>query len=141
MRVVLDTNVLVSALAFPGSKPDQVLALVRRNALQLFVSPFILSELDRVLRVKFKFSARQAAERVAFIRSIATVVAPSESVAVVTAKQDDNRILECALAARADFLVTGDRAHLLPLGAFRGTRIVTPGEILELVEGTAQGRD
>ena len=92
MRVVLDTNVLVSALAFPGSKPDQVLALVRRNALQLFVSPFILSELDRVLRVKFKFSARQAAERVAFIRSIAT-------------------------------------------------RIVTPGEILELVEGTAQGRD
>jgi putative PIN family toxin of toxin-antitoxin system len=50
VRVVLDTNVLVSALAFPGSKPDQVLALVRRNTLQLFVSPFILSELDRVLR-------------------------------------------------------------------------------------------
>ena len=141
MRVVLDTNVLVSALAFPGSKPDQVLALVRRNTLQLFVSPFILSELDRVLRVKFKFGVRQAAERVAFIRSIATVIVPSESVSVVTAKQDDNRILECALAARADFLVTGDRAHLLPLGSFRGTRIVTPRQMLELVEGTAQGPD
>jgi predicted nucleic acid-binding protein len=91
--------------------------------------------------VKFKFGVRQAAERVAFIRSIATVIVPSESVSVVTAKQDDNRILECALAARADFLVTGDRAHLLPLGSFRGTRIVTPREMLELVEGTAQGPD
>ncbi len=133
MRVVLDTNVLVSAFAFPGSKPDQVLALVRRGALQLFVSPFILSELDRVLRLKFRFRGRQAAERVAFIRSVATVVRPTETVAVVAAKEEDNRILECALAAAADFLVTGDRAHLLPLRSFRGTRIVTPAEMLELV--------
>ena len=49
MRLVLDTNVLLSALAFPGSKPDQVLQRVRRGNVELFLSPFILAELERVL--------------------------------------------------------------------------------------------
>ncbi len=56
MRIVLDTNVLISALAFPGSKPDQILSRIRRRASELFISPFILSELDRVLREKFRFT-------------------------------------------------------------------------------------
>lgn len=50
MRVPLDTNVLVSAFTFPGSKPDQILLRIRRGEIELFISPFILSELDRVLR-------------------------------------------------------------------------------------------
>ena len=132
MRVVLDTNVLLSALAFPDSKPDHVLQSVRRGEVELFVSAFILVELERILRDKFRFTKRQTDERMNVIRRLATLVEPTERIALVTAKDDDNRILECALAARADYLVTGDKEHLLPLWSIGTTRIVTPAALLEL---------
>lgn len=133
MRVVLDTNVLVSALAFPGSKPDQILSRIRRGEIDLFISPFILSELDRVLQEKFRHTKNEAEDRVSAISAIAQLVQPTGQVKVIQAKDDDNRILECATAARADFLITGDKEHLLPLGSFQGTRIVTPADFLDLL--------
>lgn len=133
MRVVLDTNVLLSALVFPGSKPDQVLQRVRRGDVELFLSPFILGELERILLEKFRFTKQQTAERVNAIRRIATLVEPTERVALVVAKDDDNRILECALVARAEYLVTGDKEHLLPLRSFGMTEIVTPAAFLDVV--------
>jgi len=132
MRIVLDTNVLISALAFPGSKPDQILYRIRRGETELFISPFILSELDRVLREKFRFTKKEADVRVHAIRAIAHVITPTERITVVTANDDDNRILECIAAAQAEFLVTGDKEHLLPLGSYRGTKIVTPAQFLDL---------
>jgi putative PIN family toxin of toxin-antitoxin system len=132
MRIVLDTNVLISALAFPGSQPDQILYRIRRGETELFISPFILSELDRVLREKFRFTKKEADVRVNAIRAIAHVITPTERITVVTANDDDNRILECVAAAQAEFLVTGDKEHLLPLGSYRGTKIVTPAQFLDL---------
>lgn len=134
MRIVLDTNVLISALAFPESKPDQILACIRRGACELFISPFILSELDRVLREKFRFTNKETDVRVDAIRAVAHVVAPTERIAVVTANDDDNRILECAAAAHAELLVTGDKEHLLPIGSYHGTKIVTPAQYLDLLK-------
>lgn len=134
MRIVLDTNVLISALAFPQSKPDQILTCIRRGAYELFISPFILSELDRVLREKFRFTNKETDVRVDAIRAIAHVVASTERIAVVTANDDDNRILECAAAAQAEFLVTGDKEHLLPLEFYHGTKIVTPAQYLDLLK-------
>ena len=131
MRVVLDTNVLLSALVFPGSKPDQVLQRVRGGEVELFLSSFILPELERVLRDKFRFTKRQADERVTVSRRMATLVEPTEQIALVVAKDDDNRILECAVAAHADYLVTGDKEHLLPLRASGATQIVSPAAFLE----------
>lgn len=133
MRVVLDTNVLISALAFPGSKPDEILSLVRRRRLELFVSPFIISELQHVLMVKFHFGTREARVRTKAIQSLARVVEPTEHICLITAKDDDNRILECAAAAQAEFLVTGDKAHLLPLGSYRNIRILSPAQFLDLM--------
>jgi putative PIN family toxin of toxin-antitoxin system len=132
MRLVLDTNVLLSALAFPGSKPDQVLQRIRRGEVELFLSSFILTELERILRDKLRFTKRQTDERVAVIRRMATLVEPTERIALVAAKDDDNRILECAVAARADYLVTGDKEHLLPLRSIGGIQIVTAATFLEL---------
>ncbi len=100
MRVVLDTNVLISALAFPGSKPDQILSRIRRGEIDLFISSFILSELDRVLREKFRLTKKEAQDRVNAVSSIAHLVEPTERIQVVTAKDDDNRILECAIEAQ-----------------------------------------
>ena len=132
MRVVLDTNVLLSALAVPGSKPDLVLQRVRRGEVALFLSAFIPAELERILRDTFRFTTRQTDERVAVIRRMATLVEPTERIALVVAKDDDNRILECAVAAHADYLVTGDKEHLLPLRSIGATQIVTPAAFLEL---------
>ncbi len=134
MRIVLDTNVLISALAFPNSKPDQILSCVRRREVELFTSTFILAELDRILREKFGFSVRDATVRVRLIRSLARLVEPTERDSVVTAKDDDNRIIECALAAQADYLVTGDKKHLLPLKTHRDIKIVSPAQFLDLLE-------
>ena len=131
MRVVLDTNVLLSALAFPGSKPDQILRRVRHGEVELFLSDFILAELERILRDKFRFTTRQTDDRLTAIRRMATLVVPKERIALVAAKDDDNRILECAVAAHADYLVTGDKEHLLPLRSIGATQIVTPAAFLE----------
>lgn len=133
MRIVLDTNVLISALAFPGSKPDLILRRVRRREMDLFVSPFILSELDRVLRRKFRFGKKEADAQVAAIRRTAHLANPTDRIRLVTAKDEDNRILECALAAQADFLVTGDKTHLIPLRSFGRTKIVSPAQFLDLL--------
>jgi uncharacterized protein len=132
MRIVLDTNVLLSALAFPGSKPDQVLRCVRRGEADLFLSPFILAELERVLREKFRFSKQQTDDRVATIRRMASMLEPPERIALAVAKDDDNRILECALAAQAEYLVTGDTKHLLPLRSIGTIQILAPAAFLDL---------
>ena len=131
MRVVLDTNVLLSALAFPGSKPDQILLRDRHGEIEFFLSDFIVAELERILRDKFRFTTRQTDDRVSAIRRMATLVVPKERIALVAAKDDDNRILECAVAAHADYLVTGDKEHLLPLRSIGATQIVTPAAFLE----------
>jgi predicted nucleic acid-binding protein len=83
------------------------------------------------LRDKFRFTQRETDERMRVIRGMATVVEPTERIGVVAAKDDDNRILECAVAARADYLVTGDKEHLLPLRSIGTTQIVTPAAFLE----------
>jgi putative PIN family toxin of toxin-antitoxin system len=133
MRLVLDTNVFISALVFPGSRPDQLLQRIRRGEFSLFVSPFILDELDRVLREKFRYGKREAAALTDAICGMATCVRPTERMQIVSANDDDNRILECALAADADYLVTGDKEHLLPLQSLGRTQIVTPAQFLDLL--------
>lgn len=64
------------------------------------------------------------------MRAISHLVVPAFTLAVITAKESDNWILECAVAGGADLIVTGDRKHLLPLGNYRGIAIVTPADFL-----------
>jgi putative PIN family toxin of toxin-antitoxin system len=124
-RVVADTNVYVSALHF-GGFADDILALERPGALEVFVSPAILTEVERVLVRKFSWSPARAGEAVAAIRRFATMVRPTERLALVEAH---NRILECAVAAVADAVVTGGQ-DLLRLKRFRDIVMVSPREFL-----------
>ncbi len=133
MRVVLDTNVLISALAFPGSKPDQILGRVRRRELQLILSPFILDETQRILVRKLGLALAAATALIRDLTNLADVVHPTKQLHLITAQDDDNRILECAVEGKADILVTGDRAHLLPLQSVGKTRILSPADFLGLI--------
>lgn len=130
-RAVVDTNVIVSGLNF-GGKPREVLDLVRAGGIQLCVSPFILEELGTVLREDFGWSRQLVAEAVERLKDRAILVEPQERVHVVKTKDDDNRILECAVAADARFIITGDKRHLLPLRRYREIKIVSPDEFLRL---------
>lgn len=130
MRVVIDTNVLVSALLF-GGNPSKVVELAKEGALELFLSPFILEELKDKLTRKFAFSNQDAIEACSDLEMMARMVHPHQKINVIKRKDSDNRILECSIAAEADILVTGDLQDIRPLGHFHGTEILTPKEFLD----------
>jgi predicted nucleic acid-binding protein len=87
-----------------------------------------------VLCKKFRWAPADAKEIRAEIERFANVITPSESLTVVKADPDDDKIVECAAAARSDYIVTGDK-HLLMLGSYRGTRIAKAAEFLALYPG------
>ncbi|MYB40365.1 putative toxin-antitoxin system toxin component, PIN family [Candidatus Saccharibacteria bacterium] len=128
MRVVLDTNVVISALNFPGNE-RMVLELALRGRFELFLSWFILGEVSGVLTRKFGWSQEQVIRAISVLQNAATVIEPPRLEEIIEGGHADNRILECA-AANADYLVTGERWHLLPLGEHRGTIIVNAPRFL-----------
>jgi len=132
-RVVFDTNVYISIFAFPEKPLGSLLDLGIVGAIDLFVCPSILEEFRRVVESKFRFNEEQIDFFEDRIFEAAKLVHPSERVAVIKRHEEDNRILECAVAAGADYLVSGDRRHLVPLKRFRGTTIVQPAEFLRLL--------
>jgi len=129
LKVVVDTNVLISALIF-GGNPDEVLKLARFGEVELYLSEFILQETTRVLRTKFHWSKEETGEAIDFLRTFSTIVTPQEILTVIRGDESDNRILECAQEAMADFLVTGDTRHLQPLKQYGNIKIVSPSAFL-----------
>ena len=98
---------------------------VRRGVVELHASSFILGEVGRILADKFGWERDRAERAVAQIRRVAgRIHEPAESIRVIEDDLTDNRIFECALAAEAQLIVTGDKKHLLPLGSFREVSIV-----------------
>lgn len=136
MLVVLDTNVIISALHFPRSRLAKILTLIQTGQVDLALSPFILDEVEGVLVHKMGWTKERVKEARETLRSLATVIVdPKESISVVKDNEADNRILECAVEAGAEFLVTGDKEHLLPLETFRGVKIVSPAGFLDICGG------
>ena len=129
MRVVLDTNVIISALNFPGNE-RMVLELALWGRFELVLSWFILGEVAGVLTRKFAWDQERTAQAIRTLENAATVIEPPRLEEVIEGSHADNRVLECAVAASADYLVTGDRRHLLPIGGHRGTTIVNAPRFL-----------
>jgi putative PIN family toxin of toxin-antitoxin system len=137
MRVVFDTNVLISALAFPGGAPTDVFMLACTHHVQAFASPAILAEFAGVLRRKLGLSEDQVAALVGDVTDACRLVVPRTCVEQIHSHPADNRVLELALEAEADYVVTGDMRHVRPLDQWRGIRIRTPREFLDEVTGTS----
>ncbi|MGA2168425.1 MAG: putative toxin-antitoxin system toxin component, PIN family [Terracidiphilus sp.] len=111
-RIVLDTNIYVSALLYRG-KPKQVLDVALSANCRLLISTPLKLELERVLRDKFRFTPRELAANAGSLWSNAEWIAPRSRLDLCL-DESDNRVLECALEGKARFVVTGDR-HLLNL--------------------------
>ena len=134
MRVVLDTNVIVSGLNFPGNE-RLALELAVRGRFELYLSTFILEEAAGALERKFGWDEEHSSEALRTLGNAATVIYPRRLPEAIEGGHPDNRILECAAEASADYLVTGDRRHLLPLGEHQGTRILNAPRFLSALEG------
>ena len=123
MRIVLDTNILVSALVTAGGRGEAALLRTVAGPDQLLISRAIIDELLRFLAQKFSRDREQLARVAVFLAEVAEMVDLREQLHVLT-DEPDNRILECAIAGKVDAIVTGDRA-LLALDVFEGIRILT----------------
>ena len=128
MRVVLDTNIYVSALALPGSLAEEALQQSAFKRYELLLSTAILAELANVLTRKFGWDASRALEACREMADLAEVVKPTKRLKILS-DDPDNRILECAVTGRADLIVTGDK-HLLDLKRYAGISIVRLADFL-----------
>lgn len=130
-RVVLDTNVVVSALLKPQGSEDQVLRLALAGRLLLCVSPQVLAEYGRVLSSpKFKFRPEEVATALQQLEKAGSLFRPAR-ILKISEHEPDNRFYECADAAQAAFLVTGNLKHFKK--DYRATKIVNARKLLDLL--------
>ncbi len=132
IRVVLDTNVVVSAALQDEGLPAAILDLAVGGAIQLFISEFVFAEYKEILkRPRLKIAPARIARSLALIRKISRQVVPTSTLNVIEQDEPDNRFLECAYAAQADYFVTGNIKHFPK--TFERTKILTPREFIHLV--------
>lgn len=141
MRLVLDTNVVLSALLWRGTPYRLLTTIARQPHIQLYSSTALLEELADVL------TRPSASKRLALIdRTVREVLAdyvetielvePRSVPRVVLDDADDDQVIAAAVAARADIIVSGDRKHLLPLGSYQGIDIIDAADALGRLEIT-----
>jgi putative PIN family toxin of toxin-antitoxin system len=123
VRVVFDTNIFVSALVLPGSVAQRALFRVIDGRDHLIVSKTLIHELLDVLARKFSHDQEELARVAVFLADVAELVDPDRRVNTLP-DDADNRVLEAAVAGRADAIVTGDQA-MLKLGRFEGINIIS----------------
>ena len=128
MKAVLDSNIFVSALALPGGQADKALIAAADGRFALAISKPIIHEVLGVLAEKFARDPEELSRVALFLSELGEVVQPRKTLRILR-DEPDNRILECALAARADAVVTGDRA-ILDLGEYKGVRMLTLRDFL-----------
>lgn len=126
MRVLLDTNVLISAVLF-GGRPRALLVAAIEGRFDLVTSPVLLEKLERLLTSKLGFSAAASAAVRSELEGVAAVVEPRR-VPRVARDRDDDRVLAAAVEGGAELIVTGD-TDLLVLGQHRGIRIERPAAV------------
>ena len=133
--VVFDANVWVSSALQPGSVPDRAVDVVRSGAARSVISEELIAQVRRTLSGPKFTLPPDAVDRIeAEVRQLSLLVHPTIRLAVIAAKELDNRVLECAIAGNADVIVTGDRKHLLPLGQYDGIPILSPRDFLDFLE-------
>jgi putative PIN family toxin of toxin-antitoxin system len=134
-KVVLDTNVLISAVLF-GGNPRSILEAALSGAIEISVSESIIQEFQTVLsRPRFGLTAQFVQNVVAELTALAEWVTPDKHHQVVTEDLSDNLVLDCAIAAGAQYLVTGD-AHLLQIQSYQEVTIITPQDLLQILQRT-----
>ena len=130
MRVVFDTNVVASASFWRGT-PFDCLAAWAQGRCEAVVSPALLAEYHEIIEeLRLEYPRREPIEWVDTLTESAELIFPTERATGATPDPGDEMVLECALAAEADYIVSGDKKHLLSLREFHDIQIVSPSDFL-----------
>jgi len=130
MKAVFDTNIFISAFVIAGSQGEQAFRLAQRNRFDLYSSVAILTETAQTLKKKFGQSEEDIRQALKMISRTANILKPAVKLDVLR-DIPDNRILECALEAKADLVVTGDR-HLLNLKKYQNIAVIRLADFLRM---------
>ena len=128
IRVLLDTNILISALGF-GGIPKKVFLLALEKKIQAVTSPILLAELREVISKKFPKLSPYLATTEKIIKKSFIIVQPRATINILK-DTDDDRVLEAALEGKCNFIITGDK-ELLELGIFKNIEILPASKFLE----------
>jgi putative PIN family toxin of toxin-antitoxin system len=129
LKVVFDTNIFISAFVIPGSKAEEAYSHALKRDFNLYSSVAILTETAQKLREKFGWQQDKITSLLKAIAKVAIVIKTEPHLHLLE-DEPDNRVLECAEAAGADFIVTGDK-HLLFLKHFQGTNLIRLADLLK----------
>lgn len=133
IRITADTNILVSALLSKGNE-SEFIRKAEQGKFKLILSFPILEELREVIsRQRFNYSFERINQFLAYIISISEIILPSVELDIIKEDPDDNKILECAISGKADYIVSGDK-HLLNIKEYEGVRIIRTQEALRIIE-------
>lgn len=127
VKVLLDTNIIISALGF-GGKPREILQLVLDKQIKAITSSILLAELEDVITKKFPLLSTNFERINKQIRKKFKIVKPKVSLHIIK-DEDDNRVLEAAVEGMCDYIITGDN-ELLELSLFKNIKIVSANQFL-----------
>lgn len=129
-KVVFDTNIYISAIVF-GGNPRVCLEMARAGEIRLFTSMVLLLELAKKLRSKFNYSETEVKEIIVGISKFAKIVEAKIKVVLIKKDPTDNRVLEVAKEVKGDFIISGDKKHILPLKKFEGIKIISAADFIK----------
>ena len=139
IRIVVDTNIVISGGLREGGLPGSILDLAANKKILMIVSPAILAEYEDVLRrPRLGISPTRINAVLSVILKTSVLVKPTHRLSI-SRDESDNRFYECAEAGKADYLITGNTKHF-PVG-YKDTKIVTPREFIDLVGWLPAGHD
>lgn len=127
MGITFDTNVLLSATLWEGSVAQKLLFDLIGQDVTIYSTTEILAEYQKVLKRDFDFSDKDIAEIISKVLSFVTLVNPTIKTEIVKDDPDDNKIVECALESKSNYIITYDN-HLLKLKEYEGIKIIKPEE-------------
>ncbi|MEM1554216.1 MAG: putative toxin-antitoxin system toxin component, PIN family [Thermoproteota archaeon] len=132
-KVVLDTNILVSAWLWEGNE-SEIVEMIENGLVIGYTSPQLMQEFEKVMNYpKFRLSENEIASAIGYYQIVLRTIEPKTAVNIIRNDPADNRVLECALSAKANAIITGDK-HLLAPGKFKNIRILTSTEFLKLIK-------
>jgi putative PIN family toxin of toxin-antitoxin system len=137
LKAVLDANLFVSALLTTKGNPAKILNRWKAGSFDLVISLPILREIERVIlypkiKKRLNWTGAETSEFLLGLTQFSIVVSGKSEVDVIKEDPTDNKYLACAHEGQADFIVTGDQ-HLLKEGKYKGTKITTPKEFLDIL--------
>jgi len=135
MKITIDTNVLISGSLWAGAS-DKILEKIENKEIELFLSKDIIGEFSEVLnyeeiKKKIRDNGLELRRTIEKVISISTIIEPLEKFDIVKEDPDDNKILECAVEGKVDYIISQDK-HLLKLNEFKNIKRITPEEFCNI---------